>query len=199
MLKKHGNISRHLHLPGRGAAPEDRCRIGCRTTGAKLAANCFMSSFKSRNIYIMNWVMSNGNKWNSLRRLFTDVVFNWAFLFMPFGVCLHAFSSVTCFFLKGSSSTWFLLFFGSNDKVFFPGKKPISQSCSDFRKYGLLFTHMVPRCDGIWGYRCDAERSGGSSVTWIKLQGKFNENSWNGSFQVHVRSRWRDKPGIVLS
>lgn len=132
----------------------------------------------------MNWVMSNDNKWSSLRNLFTDVVFDWAFLFMPFGGVSSCILLCDVFFSKDLQAPSFYLFFSAQMARFsFLARSQYVSSLFRFiesiRKYGLLFifTWMVSRC-GIWGYRRDAERSGGSSVTWIKLQGKFDEKLW---------------------
>ena len=125
----------------------------------------------------MNWVMSNGNKWSSLRSLFTDVVFNWACLFMPFWVCVFTHSPLWCVLFKGSSSTWFLLFF-----FFFRLKwqgflswQEANMSKSLFRfwinpeVWSPLHLHLdgvqmwdmriLTRCWKIWRIQCDLNKA----------------------------------------
>ena len=132
----------------------------------------------------MNWVMSNGNKWSSLENLFTDVVFNWAFLFMPFWVCVFMHSPLWCVLFKGSSKHLVSTFFSAQMTrfSFLARSQYVKIAVPILNQSGSMVSSSpspgwCPRC-GIWGYRRDAERSGGSSVTWIKLQGKFDEKLW---------------------
>lgn len=132
----------------------------------------------------MNWVMSNGNKRSSLRSLFTDVVFNWAFLFMPFWGVSSCILLCDVFFSKDlQAPSFYFLFSAQMTRFSFLARSQYVSSLFRFwinpEEWSPLHLHLdgvqmwnmriSTRCWKIWRIQCDLNKAS---------RQKFDEKLW---------------------